>query len=66
MMNELAYDCTKASKALSLTKRQFLALVDEGILPKPKKLGPYERWDAQELLATMRGERITGFEDVKW
>jgi len=65
-MPHIAYNSTQASKALSLTKSQFLALVDEGVLPKPRKLGPYERWDAQELQATLRGERVSGYEDVKW
>jgi predicted DNA-binding transcriptional regulator AlpA len=55
-----------AAKLLDMKISEFLALVSNGILPRPKKLGPLERWDAEELRAICRGERIDGYEDVKW
>lgn len=37
-----------------------------GVLPRPRKVGPYERWDVEELRAVMRGDFADGFEDILW
>jgi hypothetical protein len=55
-----------AAQLLDLKPADFRSLVDRGILPRPRKVGPYERWDAEELRAVMRGEFVDGFQDVKW
>ena len=62
----IALNASKASKALSLTKGQFLELVEEGTLPRPVKLGPYSLWDTEELQAIFRGDKVDGFEGIKW
>jgi predicted DNA-binding transcriptional regulator AlpA len=55
-----------AAKMLDMRPNEFRNLVNEGILPRPRKVGPFERWDADELKAVMRGDGGDGFEDVKW
>jgi hypothetical protein len=45
---------------------EFLSLVADGVLPGPRKVGPFQRWDTEELRAVMRGDLVDGFEDVKW
>lgn len=55
-----------AAQLLDLKITQFRNLVSEGILPRPRKVGPYERWDAEELQAVLRGDLADGFEDVQW
>lgn len=55
-----------AAQLLDLKPAEFRNLVSEGILPRPRKVGPYERWDAEELRSVMRGDLADGFEDVKW
>ncbi|MBY6056794.1 hypothetical protein [Leisingera daeponensis] len=55
-----------AAQLLDMKPAEFRALVDQGVLPRPRKVGTYERWDAEELRAVMRGDFVDGFEDVKW
>lgn len=55
-----------AAKMLDLPVTRFRQLVSEGVLPRPRKIGPYERWDADELRAIIRGQMVDGYEDVKW
>ncbi|MFW8594938.1 hypothetical protein [Cribrihabitans neustonicus] len=55
-----------AAQLLDMKPAEFRALVAQGVLPRPRKVGPYERWDAEELRAVMRGDFVDGFEDVKW
>ncbi|MBY6043290.1 hypothetical protein [Phaeobacter italicus] len=45
---------------------QFRELVAQGVLPRPRKVGPLERWDAEELRSVMRGDFVDGYEDVQW
>lgn len=55
-----------AEQLLDLKPAEFRALVSKGILPRPRKVGQYERWYADELRAVMRGEQTDGFEKIKW
>lgn len=55
-----------AAKLLDMKPDQFRTLVREGVLPRPRKVGPLERWDTDELKAILRGDGSDGFEDVKW
>ncbi|RBW63043.1 hypothetical protein DS906_01090 [Ruegeria sp. A3M17] len=55
-----------AAKLLDMPVGSFRDLVSNGILPRPRKIGPLERWDADELRAILRGQMIDGYEDVKW
>ena len=56
----------RAAKLLDMKPAEFRALVNQGILPRPRKIGPYERWDAEELRSIVRGDHVDGFEDVQW
>ncbi len=56
----------KAAATLDMRPSEFRALVNDGILPKPRKIGPLERWDAEELRALLRGGQTDGYEDVRW
>lgn len=59
--------CEKnAAKMLDMPVQSFRSLVADGVLPRPRKIGPHERWDADELRATLRGQLIDGYEDVQW
>ena len=51
---------------LDMKPKEFLSLVDSGILLRPVRIGPFERWDMQELRAIERGEALDGFENVIW
>ncbi len=55
-----------AAALFEMTQGEFLALVDEGVLPKPQKIGPFERWGTDELKAIVRGEKADGYEEVEW
>ncbi len=55
-----------AAKMMDLAPIEFRRLVSEGVLPRPRKVGPFERWDADELKAVLRGDAGDGFEDVQW
>ncbi|EBA18364.1 hypothetical protein RSK20926_11614 [Roseobacter sp. SK209-2-6] len=57
---------TGAAKMMDMKPSEFRELVAQGVLPRPRKVGPYERWDAEELRAVMRGDFVDGFEDVRW
>ena len=62
----LAVGEKSAAQLLELKPKEFKALVDQGILPRPGNIGPYERWDAGEQRAVIRGEFVDGFEGVNW
>ena len=62
----LAVGEKNAAHLLDLKLKEFRKLVDQGILPRPRKVGPFERWDAAELRAVVTGDYVDGYEDVKW
>jgi hypothetical protein len=45
---------------------EFRGLVDDGVLPKPTKIGGYERWDVEKLQRIARGEAADGIGEVNW
>ena len=55
-----------AAALFEMKPQEFKQLVEQGILPKARSISTFERWDAQELQSIVRGEPMTGFEDVKW
>lgn len=57
---------TSAAKALDLTVPQFRDLVLSGHLPKPRRIGEFDRWDMAELQRIISGDNINGMSDVKW
>ncbi len=55
-----------AAALFEMTQGEFLALVKEGVLPKPQKIGPYERWETDELKAVAKGTKTDGYEEIQW
>ena len=55
-----------AAALFEMTQGEFLTLVEEGVLPRPQKIGPYERWETDELKAIVRGENADGYEEIEW
>ncbi|WP_249777771.1 hypothetical protein [Pontivivens nitratireducens] len=39
---------------------EFRKLVDDGVLPKPTKIGGFERWDVEQLQCIARGDAVDG------
>ena len=61
------YATLKTAAALfDMTPKEFSGLVSDGVLPKSRKIGGYERWETDELKSIVRGEAPDGFEDIKW
>lgn len=55
-----------AARLLDMKPSQFSDLVQIGVLPNPRCLGKYERWDVEELQAILRGDQFDEFENVNW
>lgn len=55
-----------AAALFEMKQGEFLALVEDGILPKPQKIGPYERWETDELKAIAKGVKADGYEEIEW
>ena len=51
---------TKAAQLLDMKPADFAALVEAGHLPKPCKIGDFDRWDVDELRRIARGEAVGG------
>lgn len=49
-----------AARLVDMKLEAFRALVAEGHLPPPRRIGPVERYDVSELQAVIRGEKIGG------
>jgi hypothetical protein len=64
--NPLFASDRKAAALLDLKPSDFRGLVEEGVLPKPTKIGDFERWDVEQLQAIARGEAAHGMEGVNW
>ncbi|MDO6456295.1 hypothetical protein Q4494_04330 [Celeribacter halophilus] len=65
-LNPLFASDRKAAALLDLKPSEFRGLVEEGVLPRPTKIGGYERWDVEQLQAIARGEAARGMEGVSW
>lgn len=50
----------KAAALLDMKPAEFRGLVDEGVLPKPTKIGGFERWDVEQLQSIARGDAAEG------
>jgi hypothetical protein len=55
-----------AAALLDMKPAEFRGLVDDGVLPKPTKIGGYERWDVEQLQAIARGDAADGIGEVRW
>lgn len=44
-----------AAQLLDMTPSEFLALVNAGALPRPTRVGNFERWSVADLDAILRG-----------
>lgn len=50
----------KAAALLDMKPAEFRGLVDDGVLPKPKNIGGFERWDVEQLQSIARGDAAEG------
>ncbi|WP_208353120.1 hypothetical protein [Pseudaestuariivita rosea] len=55
-----------AAKLLDMKPSQFLALVDEGVLPKPVNIGGLDRWDVEQLRAIASGNMANEPGIIEW
>ncbi|MEM9049966.1 MAG: hypothetical protein AAGC92_14745 [Pseudomonadota bacterium] len=55
----------RAAALLDMKPADFRALVDGGVLPKPKKIGDFERWDVEQLQVIARGDAAGGG-SIEW
>lgn len=55
-----------AAKLLDMKPAEFRALVDDGFLPKPAKIGDFERWDVEQLRAVACGDLVDGVGQIEW
>lgn len=56
----------RAAGMLDLKPCDFLALVNDGILPKPTLIGNHKRWDVEQLQSIVRGDAADGLTEVVW
>ncbi len=49
-----------AAALLDMKPAEFRGLVDDGVLPKPTKIGEFERWDVEQLQSIARGDAAAG------
>ncbi|MEM1149852.1 MAG: hypothetical protein AAGI03_04745 [Pseudomonadota bacterium] len=49
-----------AAALLDMEPAEFRGLVDEGVLPKPTRIGRFERWDVEQLQSIARGDAAEG------
>lgn len=50
----------KAAALLDMKPAEFRGLVEDGVLPKPTKIGGFERWDVEQLQSIARGDAAEG------
>lgn len=55
-----------AAKLLDMKPAEFRALVDEGVLPGPKRVGEFDRWEVEHLKLVACGNAIEGMGGVSW
>jgi len=49
-----------AAALLDMKPAEFRGLVDDGVLPRPTKIGGFERWDVEQLQSIARGNAADG------
>ena len=54
-----------AAALFDLKTTDFHELVSDGVLPKPTKIGTFERWDVEQLQSIARGEFVDGGQ-ISW
>ncbi|BBU58556.1 hypothetical protein KU6B_48210 [Mameliella alba] len=62
-MNQIAVKSETAAKMLDMTPDEFRALVADGALPGPVRIGDKERWLCDTLRAILRGDAAKPDED---
>lgn len=65
-MTPLFASDTKAARLLDMKRADFLELVENGDLPKPRDIGGLKRWDMVELRKIVSGEAVEGMGEVAW
>ena len=56
---------TEAAKMLSMKPREFRDLVHAGALPGPRKIGPLERWDVEQIVSIVRGDAVRHTQELE-
>lgn len=54
-----------AANLLDMTPAEFLALVDQGALPRPSTIGPHKRWSVSSLQAIAAGKAAIPDQDIE-
>lgn len=57
---------TKAAKLLDIKPSEFRDLVRAGVLPPPRPLGNFERWDVEQLKAIAGGKGGDDAGQIDW
>ena len=55
-----------AAALLDMKPAEFRGLVDDGVLPKPLRIGGFDRWDVERLQAIARGDAVDGMGHIEW
>lgn len=54
-----------AARMLDMKLSEFMELVSAGVLPPPRSIGPFARYDMDEIQRVVRGDLIGGGE-MEW
>ncbi|TMV14433.1 helix-turn-helix transcriptional regulator [Arenibacterium halophilum] len=56
---------TRAAQLLDLTSKEFRDLVSKGALPRPVRVGGFDRWRVSDLEAILNGDAALPSEDIE-
>lgn len=54
---KLLVNATELARQLSISRRHLTRLVARGVIPRPVRLGRCVRWNFDEVLAALQGQR---------
>lgn len=59
-------DDKTAAGLFCMKPAEFRQLVEDGALPKPVRIGGFDRWDVEQLQSIARGDAADGMGHIKW
>ena len=59
-------DAKTAAQLLCMKPREFLSLVEAGHLPRPCRVGDFERWRVGDLERIASGDAVDGQGEIEW
>ncbi len=65
-LSPILASASSIARLLDMKLGEFLGLVEDGLLPKGRKIGDYERWDVEEIRNIISGNATDGYGDVQW